>query len=614
MKQLILVFLVGLTLFSADLQSQNSEYPNAIQARVNFSDFGIPQGEDFRLGEGFEVGYFRNIASFMNIGFPVRVGLAKLPGVDENTVTASLDAVLQLENTNSTGKVIPYAFAGAGIFAEAFDSSHLQIPLGAGLKIRVSDYAFVNLQGEFRLATNENRNHVQLGLGFVYLMHKVDPPVEVPDEPDTPADADGDGVPDVLDKCPEQPGTSAALGCPDRDGDGVGDDEDKCPDEAGVIETSGCPDRDNDGFADADDECPDDAGTVRGCPDSDFDGFPDSEDECPEKPGRWKGCPDTDFDGVADKDDECPNNPGPVENNGCPEAKQPEPADADRDGVLDENDDCPNTAGTLRGCPDRDNDGVADKDDQCPDEPGNVNGCPDSDDDGVLDKNDPCPTQAGTLNGCPDSDGDGVADKDDKCPNEKGIAANAGCPDDAPPPPMPVDTDRDGDGVADKDDPCPDAAGPFAGCPDTDGDGVADNLDKCPRTVGSTNNFGCPEIRQETKDQLTLAMDAVQFNSGKATLKASSFDILDGVVEILRQYPDYKLSISGHTDDVGDEDENLELSRERAKACYDYLIFRGIKAERLRYAGFGEARPIASNDTNAGREKNRRVEFELTLD
>lgn len=82
----------------------------------------------------------------------------------------------------------------------------------------------------------------------------------------------------------------------------------------------------------------------------------------------------------------------------------------------------------------------------------------------------------------------------------------------------------------------------------------------------------------------------------------------------MRQYPDYTLSISGHTDDIGNDERNLELSQQRAKACYDYLIFRGIKADRLRHAGFGENRPIAENTTASGRELNRRVEFELILD
>ena len=82
----------------------------------------------------------------------------------------------------------------------------------------------------------------------------------------------------------------------------------------------------------------------------------------------------------------------------------------------------------------------------------------------------------------------------------------------------------------------------------------------------------------------------------------------------MRDNSAYTLSISGHTDDIGGEETNLKLSQDRAKSCYDYLVFRGIKTSRLRYAGFGEARPIASNNTNEGRELNRRVDFELFLE
>ena len=82
----------------------------------------------------------------------------------------------------------------------------------------------------------------------------------------------------------------------------------------------------------------------------------------------------------------------------------------------------------------------------------------------------------------------------------------------------------------------------------------------------------------------------------------------------MRENPAYSLAISGYTDDIGNEEGNLALSQNRAKACYDYLVFRGIKTDRLRFAGFGENRPIADNKTAEGRELNRRVEFELHLE
>ena len=80
------------------------------------------------------------------------------------------------------------------------------------------------------------------------------------------------------------------------------------------------------------------------------------------------------------------------------------------------------------------------------------------------------------------------------------------------------------------------------------------------------------------------------------------------------QYPSYKMRISGHTDDTGDDNNNQILSEERAKACYQYIVSQGISPDRLSYAGYGETRPVADNKTRQGRTLNRRVEFEIYLD
>lgn len=284
---------------------------------------------------------------------------------------------------------------------------------------------------------------------------------------------------------------------------------------------------------------------------------------------------------------------------GCP--------DTDNDGVADKDDQCPEVAGTLRGCPDTDGDGIADKDDQCPTEKGiaDLNGCPDKDGDGIADRFDECPDEAGSPanKGCPikDRDGDGIADEMDACPDAAGPAATMGCP------------DRDGDGIADKDDRCPDLAGQYVGCPDTDSDGLVDPDDSCPTVAGPIKNKGCPEVKKEDQDVLNFAMRAVQFETGKATLKAESSQILDQVVDIMERYAGYSLSIAGHTDNVGDDRSNKVLSEERAKACYQYLIAKGVNPNRLNYAGYGESQPVASNKTSEGRRLNRRVEFNLYI-
>lgn len=289
----------------------------------------------------------------------------------------------------------------------------------------------------------------------------------------------------------------------------------------------------------------------------------------------------------------------------------PPVTDKDGDGIADIYDACPDVAGESRfsGCPDTDGDNIADKDDECPEVAGILafRGCPDTDGDGVPDKDDECPEEAGLPdnNGCPvrDADSDGVPDDQDECPNEAGPAALNGCP------------DSDGDGIADKDDRCPNAPGArnANGCPDSDGDGIADPDDRCPDNVGPVTNNGCPEITEEDKQVLEFATRSIAFRTGSAALRSTSYPILDQVLDILRRYPDYNVDIDGHTDSVGSESTNQSLSERRAKSCYDYFISKGISPDRMNFTGYGEAKPIAPNATAAGREQNRRVEFNIFL-
>ncbi len=308
--------------------------------------------------------------------------------------------------------------------------------------------------------------------------------------------------------------------------------------------------------------------------DYDQDGIPDIEDDCPEIPGTVNsaGCPDSDEDGIIDKYDHCPQSPGPANMKGCP--------DSDDDGVPDGRDRCPYDPGQRRfkGCPDSDNDNVIDKEDECPDTPGEPE-----------------------LAGCPDSDHDGVADAKDLCPNEHGLGSADGCP------------DFDKDGVPDALDLCPEKAGleKFEGCPDSDGDGIDDVRDKCPTIPGSNLAEGCPEITATDQAVLEAAMRDVRFETGSARLLPISHDILNQIGEIMKRYPGYHLEITGYTDNVGNAFANQQLSEDRARACYEYLIARGVPAERMSYQGLGPTNPIASNRTIRGRMLNRRVEFHL---
>lgn len=312
--------------------------------------------------------------------------------------------------------------------------------------------------------------------------------------------------------------------------------------------------------------------------DTDGDGIANWEDMCPDKAGlvKFNGCPDTDFDGITDAEDACPNNAGLAEFNGCP--------DTDRDGLADKDDACPNEKGLVafNGCPDSDGDGLADKDDRCPDDKGKAE-----------------------FKGCPDSDGDGIADLDDACKTEKGLTKFNGCP------------DSDGDGLADKDDRCPKDRGDITlkGCPDADGDGIADMDDRCPDKAGVKASGGCPVIAEEIKKEIVakvnFAAKSIQFETGSDVIKKSSYNTLDNIVSIMKLYPTTYWSIEGHTDNVGEDKMNQELSDKRAASVKKYFTDKGIEADRTTSAGFGETSPIADNKTAAGRAQNRRVEIKM---
>jgi len=256
---------------------------------------------------------------------------------------------------------------------------------------------------------------------------------------------------------------------------------------------------------------------------------------------------------------------------------------------------------------DSDGDGILDKDDKCPAEIGlaRYNGCsiPDSDKDGVNDEEDKCPQVAGLAKyqGCPipDTDKDGVNDEEDKCPQVAGLAKYRGCP-------IP---DSDNDGINDEEDKCPSVAGlaKYQGCPipDGDGDGVNDEEDKCPTIAGIPANGGCPTIN--------FKAESVQFVSGKSVLTTGAKNELNKLVKIVNEdYPDVKVTITGHTDNTGKPEANQKLSVSRAEAVKTYMVSKKVVADRLIAEGFGADQPIADNATAAGKAKNRRVEFKVS--
>jgi outer membrane protein OmpA-like peptidoglycan-associated protein len=255
-------------------------------------------------------------------------------------------------------------------------------------------------------------------------------------------------------------------------------------------------------------------------------------------------------------------------------APEPKPADRDHDGVIDPEDACPDIPGPRSNDPKK-------------------NGCPiqDRDRDGILDEVDACPDLYGApnpdpkLNGCPppgDRDSDGIIDEEDACPDVPG--------------------DR-------SDDPSKN------GCPlDTDGDTIPDREDACPRAPGprvpDPNKNGCPKARIEA-GQIKI-LERVEFATDSAKILPVSDSLLLAVREIINTHPELKkISVEGHTDNVGGATYNKGLSQRRAASVVAWLIGHGVDPDRLTSVGYGLERPLDTNNTASGRQRNRRVEFHI---
>jgi outer membrane protein OmpA-like peptidoglycan-associated protein len=309
---------------------------------------------------------------------------------------------------------------------------------------------------------------------------------------------------------------------------------------------------------------------------------------------------DGDKDGVLNPGDRCPGSPRgkSVDGSGCAASQ----LDADKDRVNDDLDRCPNTTtgesvdpnGCSAGQTDADHDGISDAGDRCPGtsagERADSEGC--------------APSQK-------DDDKDGVMNASDRCPDTRpGEPVDAaGCP--------PGPRDSDGDKVVDTADQCPNTpAGEqvnVRGCPrDMDTDGVSDARDHCPSTpVGQPIDAnGCPILFQ--KGARTVVLRGVTFQTGKATLTPAARAVLRDIATQLVENPEYRVQISGHTDNTGSRAANLRLSLARARTVETFLEANGVPARQVMSKGFGPDVQIAPNTTAAGRAQNRRVELNRT--
>ncbi len=287
---------------------------------------------------------------------------------------------------------------------------------------------------------------------------------------------------------------------------------------------------------------------------------------------------------------------------------------------------------------DRDGDGILDDVDRCPEDPEDFDlyqdedGCPelDNDGDGILDTADGPPDSTGygacrntpedfdgfeDSDGCPDvdNDQDGIPDVKDGPREETGFGSCRDEPED-------MDLFQDTDG-------CPE--------PDNDKDNICDpwvaekglsdryaeechDVDQCPDEPETYNNYkdedGCPDIKPKAllTETSIVILEKVYFDFNKATIQPRSYPLLDEVVQILQSHSQVNLiRIEGHTDKIGTRGYNLGLSDRRARAVMKYLTDRGVEKTRLIAKGFGPDFPIDTNETQEGRDNNRRVEFNI---
>ena len=203
---------------------------------------------------------------------------------------------------------------------------------------------------------------------------------------------------------------------------------------------------------------------------------------------------------------------------------------------------------------------------------------------------------------CPDSDNDGIKDSEDLCPNQKGLKEFGSCP------------DTDGDGLENKKDACPweKELPTLNGCPDKDTDGLADKDDACPEVVGPADNKGCPVKKKRKIDEL-MKMKLV-CATVKPDIREQSKLVVKEIAQVLKEEPTWTITIEGHTDNVGDANANLMLSKKRSESVRNLLVSYGIDTSRIKADYFVEAQPIADNATTEGRNKNRRIDFKFVTD
>jgi outer membrane protein OmpA-like peptidoglycan-associated protein len=255
-------------------------------------------------------------------------------------------------------------------------------------------------------------------------------------------------------------------------------------------------------------------------------------------------------------------------------------------------------------------------------------GCPDKDGDGITDLKDDCPDQPGPveMNGCPDRDGDGLPDKQDRCPDKPGPIKNLGCPEmklmllNSSLSPLETVTMEDGKFNFNQ---CVEKAKALYKLYGEGSDTVRKVLVSCPELrvkyayLEKDGLFHFPkeaeavQLTAQEQEIVKKAFDNLEFATGKDIIKNESFASLDELAGLMQKHTGWKLKIEGHTDNQGKPAANLILSKKRAEAVKKYLVKKGVAVTRFDVKWYGQTKPLVPNDSEANRQKNRRVEMTI---